>query len=162
MATTPLPSSVRYFDVGTTVVYWLPSCADITTPTRAEMNAGTDVTGEVADFDGFAVTGDEIEVPDLKKLFNKKIAGRTTSDSSSITFYGDLTGGDITDLLSRGDNGFIAWLNGGDVPGNKGDIFPVRVKSIPRKRSISDAARVMVEFSITDEPAENVTVPALS
>lgn len=160
MTATPMAATVRYFDVGTTAVYWLTTISDVTAPTRSELNAGVDLTAEVADFDGFKVSGDDIEVPDLKSLFTKKIAGRTTSDDCSITFYGDLTGNDITDVLARGDNGYVVWLNGGDVAANKMDVFPVRVKSTPRVRSISDAARVMVEFSVTGEPQENLAVPS--
>src|SRR5690242_14114426 len=124
MAATPIASTVRYFDVGTTECYWLTSIADTTDfiPTRSELNAGVALTAEISDFDGFKVSGDDIEVPDLKALFTKKIAGRTSADDCSITFYADLTGGDITDVMERGDNGFVVWLNGGDVAANKMDI----------------------------------------
>lgn len=162
MTATPMAATVRYFDVGTTDCYWLTTIADTATfvPTRSELNAGVDLTAEISDFDGFKVSGDDIEVPDLRSLFTKKIAGRTSADDCSITFYADRTGEDVTDVIERGDNGFIVWLNGGDVAANKMDIFPVRVKSTPRVRSISDAARVMVEFSVTSEPTENAAVPA--
>lgn len=162
MAATALPSSVRYFDVETTKVYWVESIEDKAAPTRTELNAGTDLTGEIADFSGFTVTSEEIETPDMNSLFTSRIGGRTSAEDSSLTMYGDQTGQDVTDLLSRGDNGFVVWLDGGDVAANKMDVYPVRVRAISRQRSLSDASRVLVEFSVTSEPAEGVAVPTSS
>lgn len=160
MAATPITATTRYFDVNTTKAYWVPSIANKAAPTRSELNAGTDLTPEIADLSGFSVSAEEIETPDMNSLFTSKIGGRTTAEDSSLIFYGDINGQDVTDLLSRGDDGFVVWLDGGDVTANKMDVYPVRVRSISRQRSLSDAARVLVEFSVTSEPAEGVAVPA--
>lgn len=160
MAATPIASSTRYFDVNTTKVYWVETISDKSAPTRSELNGGTDLTGEIADFSGFTVSAEEIETPDMNSLFTSKIGGRTAAEDSSLTMYGDRNGDDVTDLLQRGDDGFVVWLDGGDTAANKMDVYPVRVRSISRQRSISDAARVLLEFSVTSEPAEGVAVPA--
>lgn len=159
MAATPLPSTTRYFDVNTTRVYWVEEIADKTAPTRQELDAGVDLSGEIADFSGFTVTAEEIETPDMNSLFTSRIGGRTSAEDSSLTLYGDINGQDVTEVMARGDNGFVVWLDGGDVPGNKMDVYPVRVRSISRQRSLSEASRVLVEFSVTSEPAEGVAVP---
>ncbi|MFW5418833.1 hypothetical protein J0910_19650 [Nocardiopsis sp. CNT-189] len=40
------------------------------------------------------------------------------------------------------------------------DVYPVRVASSGKMRSVGDeAARIQVQFSILSEPAENVTIP---
>lgn len=163
MATPAITKSTRYFDVGTTKCYYLPTIAAANlTPTRAEMNAGTDLSGEIVDLDGWSTEGDEIETPDLGTLFTSKIPGRTTADDCSLTFHADKAGNDVRTLLPRGTAGYIMWCDGGDVAANIAAVFEVRVRSNSVMRSAGDDnARVQVQFSVTSEPNENVTIPAL-
>ncbi|WP_116042253.1 hypothetical protein [Amycolatopsis palatopharyngis] len=161
MAAPAITASTRYFDPETTKVYYVASIASKSAPTRLELNAGTDLSPEVADITGWNVTGEQIPTPDLGALFTSQIPGRTTSDDSSLTFYADKAGVDVRGTLPRGTNGFIVWLDGGDTANNKMDVYPIRVRSNGKMRSLSnEAARIQIQFSITSEPAENVTVPA--
>lgn len=162
MATPAINQANRYFDVGVTKVYFIPTIASGTlTPTRAEMTAGTDLSNEVADLDGWTVEGDEIETPDMASEFTGKIPGRTNAEDCSLTFYADKGGDDVRALLPRGTEGYIMWCDGGDVTGNLADVFPIRVRSNSAQRSIDDeAARRQVQFSVTRKPAESVVVPS--
>lgn len=161
MAPPNLTASTRYFDPETTVVYYLPAiaAADLT-PTRLEMDAGTNITGELRDLSGWTVTSEEIETPDMGSRFTSKIPGRRSAEDSNLTLYADINGTDVRDLLPRDTTGYIMWCDGGDTAGNKADVFPIRVRSVPKQRSTSDAALIQVQFSVTSEPAEDVTVPA--
>jgi hypothetical protein len=162
MPATPAPTANRFFHVGETVVYYLPSIAAANrTPTRAEINAGTELTDEIADLSGWTIQGGEIETPDLGSKFNGKIPGRTSVDDSSFTFYADNRGVDVRSVLPRGTSGFIVICDGGDVAGALADVFPARVRSVGKVRSVGDeAGRLTIPFSITKEPAENVALPA--
>ncbi|MFL6141573.1 MAG: hypothetical protein ACJ72N_06860 [Labedaea sp.] len=162
MATPPITASTRYFDAGTTKVYFLPTVAATNlTPTRPEMDAGTDLSPEVADLSGWSVASGLIDTPDLATTFTGNIPGRTNSPESSITFYASQNGTDVRALLPRGTSGYIMWCDGGDVGGNKADVFPVRVRALPKMRSVGEEAkRIEVQFAITRQPAENITVPA--
>jgi hypothetical protein len=156
----PMTASTRYFRPGLTKVSYLPACAIITAPTRAELNAGTDLSGEVSDNSGWQVTSNFLDVPDLATTFTAKLAGRTSADDSSLTFYASSNSIDVRALLPRGTTGFIVWFDEGDVPAKKMDVYPVTVGSVPKDRSIEDPAHIIVNFAITRVPAENVTVPA--
>jgi hypothetical protein len=161
MPATPLPQSTRYFDVGTTRILFLDTIAAGTLiPTRSELTAGVDLTAEVADLEGFAVTAEEIETPDFASLFTSKIGGRTSADDSSLTFYASIDGDDVRTELPLGTNGYIVFLDGGDVATQLMSIYPVRVRSTPMQRSTSDAARVQIQFSITRPPKEFATIPS--
>lgn len=159
---TSLPKSNRYFDPSVTKCYYLPTVAATTLiPTRAEMTAGTDLSNEIADLDGWNTESDQIETPDLGTLFTGKIQGRTSIDDSSLTFHADKTGEDVRGVLPRGTEGYIMWCDGGDVTGNIAAVYPVVVTSVGMQRSVDDDnARITVTFSITREPNELVTVPA--
>ncbi|TKG58898.1 phage tail tube protein [Prauserella endophytica] len=163
MATPALSTSTRYFDPEVTKCYFVPTIANKTSPTRVEMDAGTDLTDEIADLSGWMVAGEAIPTPDLGSRFTSNIPGRTQAEDSSLTFYSDQEGVDVRAVLPRDTNGFVVWLDGGDTPGNKMDVFPVRVLSNGKQRNLqNEAAKIQVQFAITSQPAENVTVPALT
>ena len=157
-----LPATTRYFHAGTAKVYFLPAIAAADkTPSRAEITAGTDLTNEIADMSGWLVGSGTITTPDLGSTFESNIPGKTSVDASSLTFYADLDGDDIRSVLPRGTAGFIVIADAGDALDKPADVFPVRVSSVGKTRSVGEeSARLTVNFAITDEPAENVSLPA--
>ncbi|MEU2924211.1 hypothetical protein ABZ636_03990 [Streptomyces sp. NPDC007251] len=159
MAATPIAATSRYIPPGTTRYYWVASISNYTSPTRAELNAGTDLTGEIAAVSGFATTSDQQDTPDLGSRFTSKIPGRITADNSSITMYLSSTSSDVRTLLPRDTAGYVVILPEGDVTGQKMDIFPVKVTAQPKARDVENPAQITIEFSITKIPAENVTIP---
>lgn len=157
-----LPSSTRYANFDNTVVHFVPTVASSTgAATRAEITAGTNLTGEIADISGFTVTGGDIPAPDLLSEFVSKVPGRTTAEDSSITFYADEAGDDVREVLPYKTVGYIVFMDGGDVPTQPMDVFPVRVRSVGKTRSVGEEhARIMIGFSITREPFIDVAIPA--
>lgn len=161
MAATPIVASDRYFARGLTKIYACTTVVNLGAPTRAELNAGTDLSPEVAAIAGWQVTGGEIETPDLASVFTSKIPGATSISDSSIDMYADNNGVDVRGVLPRGTITTIYILYGGDIPGAKMDGFRTRVRSVGKPVSVGDdAGIVQVQFSITTTPAENITVPA--
>jgi hypothetical protein len=156
-----ITASTRYARFGVTRVVYALTVSNYNSPTRAEINAGTDLSNEVAEIDGFQVVSGFIETPDLGTSFTSKIAGRTSSDDSSVTMYASVNSVDVRTLLPRGTTGYFMWFDEGDVPGRKFDIYPITVGSVAKERSTGDdPARLVVSVAITRQPAENVTVPA--
>jgi hypothetical protein len=160
MAATPITESTRYYRRGTTKVIWVPTIAAKASPTRVELDAGTDLSLEVGEVDGWQVTSEVTETPALGTRFTGKIDGPITADDSSLTMYASSDGADVRALLTRGTNGFIVWMDEGDVAAQEMDVFPVRVLSQAKIRALDDAAKIMVQFAVTSEPAENVEIPA--
>lgn len=155
-----ITASTRYARFGVTRVVYALTVANYLSPTRAEINAGTDLSNEVAEISGFQVNSNFIDTPDLASSFTPKIAGRTSADDSSVTMYASVTSADVRTLLPRGTTGFFMWFDEGDVPGRKYDVFPITVGSAPKDRGLEDAARIIINVAVTRVPAENVTVPA--
>lgn len=161
MAATPITASTRYFNRGLTKCYFVPTIASIDSPTRVELDAGTDLSPEIMSIDGWTVTSETIDTPDLATVFTGSIPGSTSAEDSTITFYADEAGSDVRTLLPRGTSGYIVWMDGGDTSGRLMDVFPIRVSSTGKPRTTDDeAAPVEVQFSVTAEPAEDVTIPA--
>lgn len=162
MAPTPIAASERYINPETTIVLWVPTISDKTAPSRAELNAGTNLVSEVSACDGWQINSEQVATPDLGSLFTGSIPGRTSVDDSSLAMYADLGGADARTLMARGTSGYIVWMDGGDVTNQFMDVFPVRVSSVGKVRSVegSEAATLQIMYSITSVPAEDVAIPA--
>ncbi|WP_327047293.1 hypothetical protein OG320_05210 [Microbispora sp. NBC_01189] len=160
MPATPIAQETRFFNPETSKLYWVPSIANKLSPTRSELNAGTDLSRAVADVNGWQVSSEMIDVPDMGSRFVSKIPGRISANDSSITYYMDRAGIDARTVMPRDATGWMVWLDGGDVAGRKMDVFPVTVSSHGKSRSVgSEPARITIQYAITGEPAENVTIP---
>ena len=162
MAPPPINAHTRYVARSKTKCYWVPTIANVQAPTRAELDAGIDLSPQLMDVDGWQVESESVETPNLADAFTGSIPGSTSADDSSVTMYSDRNGADIRAILQRDDPGNVVWLHGGDIPGNATmDVFPVRVGSLGKTITLDDdASSIEVGFNITDEPAENITIPA--
>lgn len=165
MALTPLATTTRFIMPGTAKVYYLPAIAGFPAAcTRTEINSGTDLTNQIESITGFSYKANFVDVPDLSSVYVSKIPGRSVTDASSITFYGDKVGADVRETLTQGTSGFIVFLDGGDVPTQKMDEWAVTVSSVSVDRTGASAGtaalKVMVEFALTKTPGLRLTVPA--
>jgi len=157
---TPITPAIRYFRPGVTKVVFAATVANKASPTRAEINAGTDLSGDVASSDGFQPASNFLDAPDLNSSFVAKVAGGLEVGDSSLTMYQSSNSVDARSLLPRTTTGFILWFDEGDVAGRKADTFPVTVGSLVKLRDLGEVARLQISFAITSAPAVDWTVPA--
>jgi hypothetical protein len=169
-----LTASVRYTDQATSKTYWLPSIAATTlVPTRAEINAGTDLTSELNSYvsataggsstAGWTFTVARINTQPINQAFQTEIAGSLSVADPSLTLYASKNGTDIRALLPAGTPGFVMFCDGGDTAGNKAQVFPVSVAAVSIIRadvSNKTATKITISFVITGAPAQSVTIPA--
>jgi hypothetical protein len=157
-----LPTSTRFANFNNTTVYFLPAVASTTmAPAQAEITAGTNLTGEIAEISGFTVTGGTIDTPDLKSEFVSKVPGRTSAADSSLTFYADLNGTDVRTILPYKTIGYIMFADSGTAVGKKVDVWPVQVNSVGKTRSVGDEVeRIVIGFAITRVPGMDVATLA--
>ena len=168
MPTLPTPlsySGVKYIAQGVRRYYWVPSIATLSSPTRAEMVAGTDLTGtpgaagSLFDANGWASTQNFIAVPDFGSKVVGKIPGTAELQDSTLVFYASSTSADVRALLTDNLQGYVILLEEGDVPGQKMDVFKVQVGAVTVDQSLNNPAQVTVPFGIF-ALAKNVTIPA--
>ncbi|AKZ60831.1 hypothetical protein SAM23877_p122 (plasmid) [Streptomyces ambofaciens ATCC 23877] len=155
----------RFNRKGVTKIYWIPAIAAPTLiPTGAEIDAGTDYTGQINAIDGFSLENTPIETPDMESTFVSKIGGDDSAADSSLTFYEDSSLDDIETDLAKGTSGFVGIFSKGLTTGNKGmDIYPATVVSNSKAYTTdNEAAKITVQFTITDRPLFNGTVPTLT
>jgi hypothetical protein len=160
VAPTPLNPTLRYIPPGVRKVYWAATIATQASPTAAEINAGIDLTNEIAEINGFQMSSDTADVPDLASRFTAQVPGRITAADSSITFYADSTSNDVRTVLPRDTAGFVLMLPEGNTAGRKMDVWPVKVKTCAPDLGMEDPQKILVEFAVTKIASNNVTVPA--
>lgn len=161
MPPTPLNPTTgnRYIPPGTRKIYWVTTIATYTAPTRAELNAGIDLSAEVAAVNGFTVTSGTVPTPDLSSRFVSEIPGTITAPSSQLSFYASNTSNDVRTVLPRDTVGFVVLLWEGDVTGQRCDVFPVKVTASAPNGSMTNPEQIDVSFSVTKVPANNVVIP---
>jgi hypothetical protein len=163
MAATPISATTRYIPEGVTHFYWLTACADISAPTRSELDAGVDLTPEVAAMGNWGVTSAAVDAPDLKSRFVPQVPGLITIDGPTLSVYlsEEDDAADVRSVLPRDTEGFMVKFPEGDVSGNTLDVFPCKVASLAKPTALGGTVAVAeLTFTVTAEPAENVTVPA--
>src|SRR5438128_299003 len=160
MAAPPISASNRYIPQGVTHYYFVSAMASYLSPTRAEINAGTDLTPELNEAGDWAINSEAIDTPDYAAAFTPQIPGNVTVDGSTLNMYADVASADVRTLLPRNTTGFILKMPGGDVAGRKMDVFPVKVGSQGKPNAIGTPSTINLIFYITRAPAENVTIPA--
>jgi hypothetical protein len=159
MPPSPLSTTTRYIPPGTRKIYWVTTIATYTAPSRAELNAGIDLSAEIAEMSGFTTTSDTVETPDLSTRFTSKIPGRIKADDSSLSFYASSNSSDVRTVLPRDTAGYVVILWEGDVTGQRMDVFPAKVTVSSVDGNMEDPEKVNVSFAITKVPAANVVIP---
>lgn len=159
MPATPLNPAERFSALQGLEIIFVPTIANTASPTRVEINAGTDLTTEIVEWEGFTTVTETIATPDLTR-FVGSIGGRITAEDSSITLYADRGGDDARTILARDTIGYLLWMDSGDTATEKMDIFPVQVNSLTKVRSTENATVLRVSVSMTRIPVEDVTIPA--
>lgn len=153
---------MRFNRKGTTKIYYLPTIVATTLiPTTSEITAGTDYTGQINAIDGWSLENQPIETPDMASTFVSKIGGDDSAADSSLTFYEDSTLDDVETNLAKGTSGFIVIFSKGKTTGAKGmDVYPITVVSNSKAYTAdNEAAKITVQFTITDRPLFNGTAP---
>ncbi|MFE3196821.1 hypothetical protein [Embleya sp. NPDC059237] len=158
------PQQQRFMRRGVSRFYFLKTIGAATgIPTRTELNGAgaTDLSPWIASIEGWASESEDIETPDMGSSYTSKIPGPESSADSSFTFYEDLAGDVVEQLLAKDVTGYVVILRKGDRPASKSmDIFSVRVASRPAEYSSgNDPARFTCKFSITAPPLLDQAVP---
>lgn len=155
----------RFFRRGISKVKWVPTIAAtsggiVGSPTTAEITAGTDLTPQIAEINGFQFTNSPISVPDLVTTFTTQIGGEDTVSDSSITLYDDNASTTIRTAIAKGTSGNAVLMPYGAVAAKRIEIYPA-FSTGPNDEWSTDnvAARYTCGFAITGQPNQNGVHP---
>lgn len=151
-----LPQTTRYFHAGLTRVWWLAGDS-VAAPTAADLDAGWEVTGEVADVLGWSVQASLADRPEAERRFVPQSPGSVSVPQSVLTFYADRAAVDARLLLPLLAVGRVVFADAGELAAV--DSFPVQVSAVGKARSVAEEpARFDVTFAVLDAPLLDVVV----
>lgn len=153
----------KYINRGVTKIWFVSALASQSSPSIAAIEAGTDLTGRVAEINGFVFSATAVETPTLDTVFNTSIAGILETEDSSLTVYDDDGNSDPikTALSTVNTNGFLVFALYGMVATKKCEVWPVRVGSYSTAKTVdNEAAKSMISFFATAQPTLNATLAA--
>ena len=146
--------------------YACPLIANMATPSRAEITAGTEITESIASISGFALTNSPVTTPDLGSRFDKTVAGIDSAGDSSLTMWDEVASGTGSDparaAMPKDADKVIVRMPYGDTPGLRCEVWRVTVLGNNDQNDMAAAMQYQVGFSIRDVPTQNAVVPALS
>ncbi len=155
----------RFIRRGKAKFFFLPTVAAANlVPTAAEITAGTDLTGRIADLSGWRRVGSSVSTPDMGSDFVSNISGERTVEESSFTFWADdATATEALKTAMPEDQvGFIYICGSGRAAGKEADTFPIRVNTVGNEYTVAnEAARFMISYAVTGNPAIDKPQPAL-
>lgn len=168
MAASLIPAPIRYSKTLNSTVYVVPTVADITAPTRSELDAGTRIDNVIPKdgISGFAGTETTVTADDLMSGYTLAVHdGEDWSSGSTITAYCDQdetasAGTDIRNVLTKGSNVVIVLFDSTDTAGKTMDVFPCYIGAHTKSRT--GMATIDIACTFTGVPVSNVAVPAVS
>lgn len=128
-------------------------------PTRTEIDAGTDLTGEYSNHGGFRVSGGRIDTPDLSP-WPRSIRGKYEIEDMFLELYADEEGDDARDVVPMGTTGSIIKFRTGDVAAKLMDVWPIVVLSCSESTATDAANLLRVDFGLDGVPVIDAVVPA--
>ena len=160
MPATPLPAYTRYFPPGTRKYYWVTSIANQAAPTRAELNAGIDLSGQVAAVTGFALTSNTSDVTPLGSQFIILInTTLNASGTNEIILYASADSHDARLIMPIGTTGFLVLPAEGDISGQYCEVWPANVNAMFFEPATETPGEIHFQFTITAQPSQNVPIP---
>lgn len=156
----------RFFRRGVTKVYWVPTLSSTTAPSAAQINAGVNMTAQVADISGFEFSNSPIPTPDLSTTFTTTIPGEDTAQEPQLMFYEDNTTNTLQTTLAKGTTGHVVLFYRGTAgaspaAADNAEVWPSISTGPYREYSMgNDPARWGARFTPSAPPVFNATLAA--
>jgi hypothetical protein len=162
MAATAIAKPTPYFGPARTkFVLFASAITDQTTgvPTRAELNAGAELSPALSSWDGGEFTANSQEVQRWSSLDTEKVPNFNSLSDITLTFNADQAGADPRTLFVQGSTYNLARLDTGDTPTRKMDVFFVTVAS--KSKQITTGGNAKYIISLTAQSVfSDITIPA--
>lgn len=149
----------RYATPGKSEAWWVPTIADPTAPTTAELNAGTDLTGDTRVLPSVPRGLNTVDVADLSSKYEKRQVGTRGGDILEWEVFRDDATETGYDTLQEDTAGFMVLARQGLAsPGTFGvgdvvDVYPATIGAAEdASPGRNDPDMTTVRLVATDDP----------
>jgi hypothetical protein len=136
---------------------WVPTIANIASPTSVELTAGTDYKNQINAVDGFAPAGSTVDFPNAGSRQVPNVPGTFSLGEGTVTFNLNKTAGasdsrtvfnDGTDGVSAATSGYWCFIYEGIVTSAKMRVFSCTVASAVPSTALDAPLTMPVVFAI--------------
>lgn len=127
-------------------------------PTRAEVNAGDDITKAVTGFDGGDSSSNSSGVLDFSSFDPQKVPEGNTQNDITLTTTLDAAGADVRTILDKGSDYVLMVTDAGDADDHFADVYFVTVASKSKPLSTTGGRTVVFGLTVTRK-FEDITIP---
>ncbi len=158
----------RYVFEGTGEVWLVPTIASAGAPTAAELNGGTDLTGQMIGDLNLPFDAGTADAADMSSRFNKQATGDYGGEAGSFTIHKEklLADDTVFTALAKDTVGYLCvnqrglattstWAVADEV-----DVWPIEIASRTVIYGRNQTQRAAISVSITDDPTEGFVVVA--
>lgn len=161
MTATVLPAPFKFSAIGKDVVVCAP-VADITSVTRSEINAGTNINLHLdkdSGLTGFELSPQSVTMTDLGSGIGYPVSDGSSYGTGSINAHMAKTGpdDDVRSVFTEGDDYTLIIFDSKDTAGLAMDVFSVTCRPISKNRAGGQMLMVPVDIGNSDR---DQTVPA--
>lgn len=156
-------TSTRHIRRGTYRVFWVTTIATPSAPTVAEINAGTELTGNIRSVDGFEMLRVPVPVRTLDTYGTvlSVDGGPTIGSTPTTIMYDEGTAtASLRTTLAEGSKGWLVFtFEGPPVQADRASVFPlISMGPVDRITNEVEAAAFSVAWMIWDLPDEDVNI----
>lgn len=150
----------RFYRRGTSKIYWKAGTDTAPPDVDTVIGVGTvELTDDIAEISGFALTSGTIPTPDLGSRYTKTIPGEDTTADSSFTMYDTDGTNAIRTALTKGAIGYIALLPYGNAATKRAEVWTVQVTGVNDQWTVAnEPARYVISFAVLQVPNQSDTV----
>lgn len=149
-----------FYRRGTSKIRSAPAVAG-TSPTRAEINAGIDLSPNTIGVNGFKLSNAPISYSTLDTTFDSQIEGMDTTDASTLDFKDDDVASPVRAALAKGTPVQLILMPYGDVPGKRCEVWRTKSTGVNDDWGMdAKVAAFQVGFAILTVPTQSGIIPA--
>lgn len=149
-----------FYRRGTSKIKSAPAVAG-TSPTRAEINAGVDLSPHVIAVSGFMLKNSPISFSTLDTTFDSQIDGPDTADASTLDFKDDDVSNTVRTALAKGTPTQIILMPYGDVPTKRCEVWRTKSTGVNDDWGMdAKVAMFQVGFAILSVPTQSGVIPS--
>lgn len=151
----------RFNRRGKSKIYWVPTIASLVAPTLAEINAGTDLSVDLFEVNGFEYNGSRIPTPTLADNFTAQITGEDTVGEPNLVFHDQDNSSTIRTALAKDAAGYIVRMPYGKTATKRAEVWPSTSQGVnDQYTTANESAKFTAQIAVTATPTINATVTA--
>lgn len=150
----------KLYRPGVSKVIVCPAVAGVS-PTRGEINAGTDISLHVSSMPGFNIDTELKEAANLGETFVPTVAAARKASSATIRCWDDDAVTTVRTVLAPGTTTNLVRMPYGDVPTKRCEVWRIKAADLNDSEwGTSDLAAFDVKCAVLSSPTLTGVIPA--